>query len=191
MNRSRCELFRFLSLFLLVGGNLLKSLFRDFRPSNPSRVLRWDLILSPKVPFLDSSLKSPPLSSFLLFKWESLLGNFPCSPFLNDDFASYVTHLAALAICYIVTSLGWAVWLLTLSWCMTLHVAISLLFLTESDKIHDFLSSISCSPNALLSGRDLSSSRARRSLSFYPHKYPGSGLPRLGEIFMTNNVGPT
>ena len=31
---------------------------------------------------------------------------------------------------------------------------------------------------------------ARRSLSFYFREYPGSGLPKLGVISITNNVGP-
>ena len=32
---------------------------------------------------------------------------------------------------------------------------------------------------------------ARRSLSFYSHEYPRSGLPRLGAISIMNNVGIT
>ena len=44
---------------------------------------------------------------------------------------------------------------------MTLHVAINLLFLTETDRSYDSLNLISCSPGASLPGRDLSSSRAR------------------------------
>ena len=32
---------------------------------------------------------------------------------------------------------------------------------------------------------------AHRSLSFYYHEYPGSGLPRLGGISIMNIVGPT
>ena len=31
----------------------------------------------------------------------------------------------------------------------------------------------------------------RRSLSFCFREYPESGLPRLGAIFIMNNVGPT
>ena len=100
----------------------------------------------------------PFLSPFSLFKWENPLGDFLCSSFLNNDFASYFTPWAALAICCIVTSLGWAAWLLTLSWHMALLVSISLLFLTKLDGDYDSLSPISCSLSASSPECDLSSS---------------------------------
>ena len=93
--------------FLVVGRRFLSR-----RKKMVSCLLFSFFSLDPKIIFLDpkgskiSSQKSPFSSSFLLFKWESLRGNFSCSPFLNDDFRSYVTPSATLAVGRIVTSQG-------------------------------------------------------------------------------------
>ena len=168
MNRSRYELFFSFSLFLYRWEEISKSLSLGiFVPwillesffGNP---ILWSpkSSRSPKSQSLNVRIPLP-LSSFLLFKWESLLGDFPCSSFLNVDFASYVSPSVALAIYCIVTSLGWAIWLLTLSWCITLHVVISLFFFIESNKSHDSLSLISYSPSTPFSWHDFSLSRVR------------------------------
>ena len=168
MNRLQCELIFSFSLFLYRWEGISKRLSlvicvprisQEFLlGSNPLLFLisLKVLLQIPKVPFL---------SPFSLFKWKSPLGDFSCSSFLNDDFANYFTPWAALAISCVVTSLGWAAWLLMLSWRITLLVAISLLFLTELDGDYDSLSPISCSPSASSPGCDLSSSRARSHLS--------------------------
>ena len=102
------------------------------------------------------------LSSFSLFEWESPFGDFPCSSFLHDDFANYFSPSTALAICCLLCCLILGMGLiLTLSWRMTLLVAISLLFLTELDRGYDSLGPIFCSPSASSSRRDLSSSQVR------------------------------
>ena len=142
MNKLRWELFFGFSLSLYQWEEVSKSLSLGISLFQFQKFSR-----SPK---FASSKRSPFLYSFLLLKWKSLMGNFLHSSFLNDEFASYLTPSVTLVICCIVTSLGWSTWLLTLSWHMMLCVAISLLFLIESDISHDSLSPISCSPSAPL-----------------------------------------
>ena len=125
--------------------------------------IRWQMNKSRCELFLSFSLFSLFLLFLLfsLFEWESPPGDFLCSSFLHDDFASYFSPSAALAICCVVTSLGWVALLLRLSWRMTLLVAISFLFLIELDRGYDSLRPISCSPSTSSSRRDLSLSQVR------------------------------
>ena len=160
MNKLRCELFFSFFLCLYQWEEISKNLsLVIFVPQ-----ISQEFLLGSNPLFLNN-LKSfpfhpPSLSFFSLFKWESPLGDFPYSSFLNDDFTNYLALSMALAICCVVTSLGWAAWFLTLSWRMTLLVALSLFFLTELDRGYDSLSLISYSPRASSPGRDLSSSGA-------------------------------
>ena len=157
---SQCELFFsfFFFFFLYRWEEISKSLYLVIFVPRISQEFLFGSNLLPFLMSLEVLIQIPPppsLSSFSLFKWESPLGDFLCSSFLNDNFASYFTPLAALVICCVVTSFGWAAWLLTLL------VAISLLFLPELDRGYNSLNPISYSPSASLPRRDLSSSRAR------------------------------